>query len=536
MHALLPHIVLAQINTVVGDIAGNIGRMRTAHVEALAQGAKLVVFPELSVCGYPPQDLVLREAFRAECMRAVHELAVATKGGPALLLGSPWEEAGKTYNAALMLADGKIAHIQRKRRLPNDGIFDEKRIFTPGGEPSVCSFAEVKLGVLVCEDMWHIELVRELKAKGAEMLICINASPFEAGKITRRLSVAAEVVRDVKLPLVYLNMVGAQDDIVFDGGSFVMDERAHVVQHFAQFEEVVAAQSNVPALPHEEQLWRAAALGLSDYVAKNKFPGVLLGLSGGIDSALVAALAVDALGADKVLGVMLPAAHSSAGSIDDAKESARLLGIETLLLPINHAQDALSNSLTPAMQQAAPQFADWREHLAVGGNLQSRARGVLLMALSNATGKMLLNTGNKSEIAVGYSTLYGDSCGGYAPIKDVYKTQVYELAAWRNAQGFVIPQSSIDKPPSAELAPGQTDQDQLPPYDMLDAILALHVEKGMDAEAIIRAGHDGEMVSKIIRMVRLSEYKRRQMPPGPKLSGMLFSRDWRYPLTNECAD
>lgn len=529
-------IAIAQIDVIVGDVAGNVQRIRHARDEARSRGAKLVIFPELAICGYPPEDLMLTPSFRHACMEAVRALAKETADGPAIILGSVWEGEGKVYNTAMLLAEGVVAHIQPKRMLPNYGVFDEKRIFDAGESSRIVQWSGHALGLLVCEDAWHPHVAQELKHAGAQLLVCINASPFELGKQAQRCALMTEMVRTLRLPLVYVNLVGAQDDIVFDGASFALSASGEVVAQCAAFEESVALMQSVGAcaLPTaSELLWSAACLGLRDYVNKNGFKqGVLLGLSGGIDSALAAALAVDALGPERVLGVLLPSHLTARESNEDALETARLLGIETLLLPIKHPFDALADTLIPAMQQAAPQFSGWREHLLVGGNMQSRLRGVLLMALSNATGRMLLSTSNKSEVAVGYSTLYGDSCGGYAPLKDLYKTQVYALAHWRNAQGAVIPARSIHKAPTAELAPNQTDQDQLPPYETLDAILKQLIENHAAVDDVVAAGFDRAVVEKVANMVKGAEYKRRQMPPGPKLSSMHFNRDWRMPLTN----
>lgn len=501
-------IALLSINAAVGDIQGNAARIRSAR--ATASDAELVVLPELAVCGYPPEDLMLRPAFRAECRAVVAALAEETKSGPALLIGAPWEEHGKVYNAALLLDGGEIAHIHRKVHLPNDGMFDEKRLFTPGLAPEVARFRGRTLGVMVCEDMWHADVPKLLAAQGAEAFIVLNASPYERGKPARRREAARAIVEATGAPLHYVNLDGAQDDIVFDGDCFVMErgDVAHV-------------------RGDEAEVWRALTVGLGDYVRKNGFPGVLLGLSGGVDSALAAAIAVDALGAESVTGVLLPSPFSSDHSVEDALESARLLGIETLTVPIT----AMREAAHVALREVVPEAKLYA--LAVDGNLQARLRGLTLMALSNATGRMLLSTANKSEAAVGYTTLYGDSCGGYAPLKDVYKTEIYDLARWRNARSPAIPVSSLDKAPSAELAPGQKDEDQLPSYPVLDAVLRAYIEEGRSAVEIIAQGQRRETVERILGMVRASEFKRRQMPPGARISPMMFGRDWRYPLTNK---
>ncbi|NBX02926.1 MAG: NAD+ synthase [Alphaproteobacteria bacterium] len=528
-------IALAQINPTVGDIAGNAALLATAYDEA--HGADIIIAPELALTGYPPEDLILMPHFRKCAMAAAHELAKKTAIGAAFLFGSIWEEDGKVYNAALLAEGGKIVHVQPKTMLPNYGVFDEKRVFSAGSEPHVCHWRGAKLGILVCEDMWHAGVADALKKDGAEILLVINASPFEAGKLAQRHKVAAGAATRTGLPLAYVNLVGGQDDIVFDGGSFVMDAGGAILMQMPEFQEsvmtvmrdgVMGTATTTSPRSTNETLWNAMKLALADYVRKNGFSGVLLGLSGGIDSAISVALAVDALGAENVQGVLLPSPYSSQGSIDDALESAKLLGIKTDTISIAPFMQTAEASLTPVFGAEG-----WMDDIAVGGNLQARIRGQILMALSNQTGRMLLSTGNKSEIAVGYSTLYGDSCGAYCVIKDLYKTEVYTLAKWRNSISKVIPQSSIDKAPSAELKPGQRDDDQLPPYDILDAILQLHIEKRQSAEEIIAQKFDAAVVKKILHLVRISEYKRRQSCPGVKLSPMLFGKDRRYSLTNK---
>jgi len=535
-------IAIAQINPTVGDLGGNAAKILSYYQKAKAQGADLVICPELSLIGYPPEDLVLMPSFRKKTMRAVKTIAKKTAKGPALVVGSLWEENGKTYNTALLLDGGKILHAQHKIALPNYGIFDEKRIFSTGAESKVARWRGIKLGLLICEDVWNGELAKNLKKQGADLLIVINASPFETGKLAQRKKVSAQAVRQTGLPLVYVNTVGGQDDIVFDGGSFVLSSKGKITAQLPEFSEAlttfvisakagISGKNKIPAfagMTKEETLWRAMALGLSDYMRKNGFKGVMLGLSGGIDSALTAAVAVDALGADNVKGVLLPSPYTSKESVEDALASAKLLGIETMNVPITAGMEIFDEVLSPLFKDAA-----WMENLAIGGNVQARLRGMTLMAISNRFGWLLLSTANKSEISVGYSTLYGDSCGGYNVLKDLYKTQIYALAHWRNKRGLVIPKRSITKAPSAELAPGQKDEDQLPPYSLLDKILALHIEGRMSAEEIIAVGYVKAVVEKVVKMVRLSEYKRRQSCPGVKLSPMLFGKDRRFPLTNK---
>lgn len=527
-----PEIAIAQINSTVGDIAGNSAKIIKAWEEATAKGAQLVVFPELCITGYSPEDLILLPDFRKKSMDAVWEIANKTAQGAAIILGCVWEIDNKIHNAGLLLDVGKIIHVQPKTILPNYGVFDEKRLFAAGNGAEVINWRGHKIIILVCEDVWGIELSGLLKEKSAEMVFVINASPFETGKYAQRIEVARKAVAAAKAPLVYVNLIGGQDELVFDGGSFTMDANGEITKQLPQFVESVSLL-NVAPLPHNKyntnaQIWGAMKLGLADYVAKNGFSKVLLGLSGGIDSAITAALAVDALGTENVLGVLMPSPYSSKGSVEDALESAKLLGIETRTIPITSGMETFEKLLTPEFGKA-----DWMELPEVGGNLQARLRAIILMGLSNNYGSLLLSTGNKSEIAVGYSTLYGDACGAYNVLKDVYKTQVYELANWRNTKSLAIPANSISKAPSAELKHGQKDEDNLPPYDILDDILKKHIEGRMGAQEITAHGHDKQLVEKILRLVRISEYKRKQSCPGVKISSMLFGKDRRYPLTNK---
>lgn len=530
-------LALAQMNPTVGDIAGNAAKILDLYRQASAQHADMMICPELALTGYPPEDLVLMPAFRRQAMDALHALAKQT-GRASLVTGSVWEEDDKAYNAAVVMQQGKIVHVQPKMRLPNYGVFDEKRVFIWGEKQSPVKLHGINVGFLVCEDVWVPELSASLKEKDVELVIVINASPFESGKMALRKQIVAESVKQAGAPVVYVNMVGGQDDIVFDGGSFIMSKDGRVDVQLPEFFEtlsIVRADGKSEAsgrqhtlLGEEGALWHAMMLGLRDYVRKNGFTDVVLGLSGGIDSALTAAVAADALGAAHVKGVLLPSPYTSHDSMDDAHALAKNLGIETLTIPITEAMQIFEERLSPVFRDSG-----WMEDVSVGGNLQARLRGITLMALSNRNGWMLLSTGNKSEIAVGYSTLYGDSCGSYNVLKDVYKTLVYTLARWRNAQSAVIPLRSLTKAPTAELKPGQTDQDQLPPYDILDAILLRHIEGQKSAEEIIVEGYEKAVVEKVIRMVRNSEYKRRQSCPGVKLSPMLFGKDRRYPLTNK---
>ena len=525
---------IAQINPTVGDIEGNARKILHAHKYAARHKADLVIFPELALIGYPPEDIVLMPALRKRAAQQLRALARKTAKGPAMIVGTVHEDRKSVHNAAVLLDRGKVAFVQAKTCLPNSGIFDEKRLFAPGKGPKAVSFRGHKLGILICEDVWHRENIAALKKQKASMAIVINASPFEAGKLKHRKQICAQA----KLPLIYVNQIGGQDDIVFDGGSFVMDAKGKVVTQFPEFAEHVAmvewnkknwgATVNPKLMPAQESVWEAMKLGLSDYVEKNNFPGVLLGLSGGVDSAVTAAVAVDALGHERVKGVLLPSPYTSHESMEDAHETARLLNLEIFTIPIAEEMQIAEERLNPIFRRSG-----WMSDVSLGGNLQARLRGLTLMAMSNRFGWMLLSTANKSEISVGYSTLYGDSCGGYNVLKDLYKTQIYALAAWRNAQSAAIPARSITKAPTAELAPGQKDEDQLPPYATLDKILYMHIEQRRSAEEIIRAGFSRDMVKKVVRMVRVSEYKRRQSPPGVKLSPMLFGKDRRYPLTNK---
>lgn len=531
-------LAIAQLNPTVGDIDGNAAKILDYYKQAKKQGADLVICPELSLVGYPPEDLILMPAFTRKAMSVVNSIAAQTKQGPGLIIGMPWEEEGGIYNSAVLIEQGNILHVQHKISLPTYGIFDEKRIFCAGASPKVIAWRNKKLGLLVCEDIWSSAPAESLKRNGADALIVINASPFETGKFEQRLRVTRQAVAATGLPLVYVNMTGGQDDIVFDGGSFVLSAEGEVQALLPEFTEqltVIArtaqhGENSPTAMPRDEmwRTWNAMKLGLSDYVHKNGFSGVMLGLSGGIDSALSAALAVDVLGKDKVKGMLLPSPYTSKESTEDALETAKLLGIETMTVPITPGMEVFDEVLSPIFKESG-----WMNNVTLGGNVQARLRGMTLMALSNRYGWMLLSTGNKSEIAVGYSTLYGDSCGGYNVLKDLYKTQVYTLARWRNEQGHVIPERSITKAPTAELAPGQKDEDQLPPYKLLDQILELHIEKRLSAEEIMGQGFDKNTVEKVAKLVRISEYKRRQSCPGVKLSPMLFGRDRRFPLTNK---
>ncbi|MGD9537031.1 MAG: NAD+ synthase [Alphaproteobacteria bacterium] len=542
-------IVMAQIDPVVGDIKGNIEKLRAVRKEAAKLGADLVVTGELSVTGYPPEDLVLKPMFQDAAEKAVRAFAAETAdGGPALLAGAPWRENGKLYNAAILLDGGALGGVRLKHALPNYGVFDEVRVFAVGPLPGPIPFRGVRLGVMICEDMWYPDVAECLQESGAEFLIVLNGSPFDIDKKDVRLSLAVARVTETGLPLMYVNQVGGQDELVFDGASFVLGADRGLRVQAPSFVERLAPtrwQRNgqggwdcapgeiVPELSDNEAVYRAMVLGLRDYVNKNGFPGVLIGMSGGIDSALSAAVAVDALGPQRVHGVRMPSRFTSQASLDDAAECCALLGMECRTTPIEPAFNALLDMLAPAFLGRKPDATE--------ENIQARVRGVILMALSNKFGDMVLTTGNKSEMSVGYATLYGDMCGGYSVLKDVYKTTVYALGHWRNRawfdgmlgpKGRVIPENIFTKAPTAELRENQTDQDSLPPYAVLDDILQGLIEGEAPIEEIVARGHDPETVARVWRMLDIAEYKRRQAPPGVKLTRRSFGKDRRYPITN----
>ncbi len=541
-------IALAQINPTVGDAEGNADRLLAARAEAAKLKADLVVPGELAISGYPPEDLVLKPAFQAACEAAAGRVAQATSdGGPAVLITTPWREGGKLYNAAILADGGKVQAMRFKHDLPNYGVFDEKRVFAQGPLPGPMVCRGVRLGVMICEDMWTQDSAECLEESGAEILIVPNGSPFETDKQDERLNLAVARIVETGLPLVYVNQVGGQDELVFDGASFALNaDKSLCVQGPAFAEALVATRwqrrndgwicekGRIDRQPGDiAAIYHAMMLGLRDYVGKNRFPGVLLGLSGGIDSAISAAVAVDALGPERVLGGRLPSPYSSQHSLDDAAETGKLLGMRVDTVAIEPAMQAFDQMLRTLYNDKPPDITE--------ENIQARARGLSLMALSNKLGHMVLTTGNKSEMSVGYATLYGDMCGGYSVLKDVYKTTVYALSHWRNKnfpagalgpKSRAIPERSITKAPSAELKPNQTDQDTLPPYDKLDDILICLVEKEMSPPEIVKRGHDAATVARVQRMLDLAEYKRRQAPPGVKITRRAFGRDRRYPITN----
>ncbi|MBN9496641.1 MAG: NAD+ synthase [Alphaproteobacteria bacterium] len=541
-------IALAQTDPKVGDVAGNLALARDARAKAAKLGADLVVFSELNIAGYPPEDLVLKPAFQEACRAAVESLAADTAdGGPGVIVGAPWVEAGRLHNTALLLDGGKIAAWRHKHELPNYGVFDEKRVFAAGPLPGPVVFRGVRLGLMICEDMWFPDAAECLVESGAEILVVPNGSPFEIDKLDERIALGVQRVVETGLPLIYVNQIGGQDELVFDGASFVLNADRQLAAQMPAFVSDLAltkwrreaggwACVEAPrAKPPEklEAIYAALVLGLRDYVTKNRFPGVILGLSGGIDSALTAAIAADALGPDKVRAVMMPSRFTSQESLDDAASCAKLLGIKYDTISIVPAVNAFAEMLGPAFEGTKPDTTE--------ENIQSRSRGLTLMALSNKFGHMVVSTGNKSEMSAGYATLYGDMCGGFAVLKDVYKTTVFDLSRWRNShkpadalgpKGAVMPERVIVKPPTAELREGQTDEASLGPYSRLDAILQALVEGEGSVAAVVAKGFAEDEVRRIWRMLDLAEYKRRQAPPGVKITRRAFGRERRYPIVN----
>jgi len=544
-------IAFAQANPTVGAIEANLAKAREIVGRCRAQSADLVLFPELFISGYPPEDLVLKQSFVEACMAAVKQLAKETADGPALLMGTPWLEGDSLFNTVVLLCDGEIDAIRSKYDLPNYGVFDEKRVFSVGPLPGPINFKGVRIGVPVCEDIWNDEVCETLSETGAELFLVPNGSPFDHNKVDVRLNVVTARVVENDLPMAYLNQIGGQDELVFDGASFCLNADRSLAFQMPSFKEdllitrwqrqqsgwVCEKGPVAKPLEHLDAVWQACVLGLEDYVNKNHFPGVVLGLSGGIDSAVVAAMAVDALGADQVHCVMLPYEYTSPESITDAEQCAKALGVPYDVIPIADPVAGFNKALEPMFKGTSEGVTE--------ENLQSRSRGVILMAISNKFGHMVLTTGNKSEMSVGYATLYGDMNGGFNPIKDVYKTLVYDLATWRNSpaahgcagpEGEVIPERIITKEPSAELRPDQTDQDSLPEYDVLDDILEQLVEHETGINEIIERGHDKQVVERIQHLLYIAEYKRRQAAPGVKITSRSFGKERRYPITNGFRD
>ncbi|MBI0327622.1 NAD+ synthase [Burkholderia plantarii] len=550
-------IALAQLNVTVGDFAGNVTRIVEAARAAHNDGAQLLVAPELGLSGYPPEDLLLRPAFYTEAAEALATLAERLKPfeGLAVLVGHPLRTPsadgnanrpigrgatpGDTYNAASLIAGGAIAATYRKQDLPNTEVFDEKRYFATDPQPCVFELNGTRFGVIICEDAWHASAAQLAKAAGAEVLLVPNGSPYHMNKDAVRVETVRARIRETGLPVVYVNLVGGQDELVFDGGSFVLDGAGELVARMPQFEPGHAivefdGARPLPAaiaapLPVEAQVYRALVLGVRDYIGKNGFPGALIGLSGGVDSALVLAVACDALGPERVRAVMMPSRYTADISTTDAAEMARRVGVRYDEIAIAPMFDAFRGAL-------ADEFAG-RDEDATEENIQARIRGTLLMALSNKFGSIVLTTGNKSEMAVGYCTLYGDMAGGFAVIKDIAKTLVYRLCHYRNAAGEfgatdVIPERILTRAPSAELRENQTDQDSLPPYDALDAIMRMYMEEDQPLAAIVAAGYDEADVTRVTRLIKINEYKRRQAPIGIRVTHRAFGRDWRYPITS----
>jgi NAD+ synthase len=544
-------LALAQLNPTVGDVEGNAAKALEGWRRARELGADAVMFSELFLAGYPPEDLVLKPAFQDSCKTACERLARETADGPAVLIGLPWVENGALYNAYTLLDGGAMQAIRFKVDLPNYGVFDEKRVFEPGPLPGPMTIRGVRVGIPVCEDIWGPDVVECLAETGSEILLVPNGSPYWRGKTDERFNIAAARVAESGLPMVYLNQIGGQDELVFDGASFLLEADASLAGQMAAFREEIALAvfekgdegwrcveaPKVVVEEGDEADYAACVLGLRDYVEKNRFPGVVLGLSGGIDSAICAAMAVDALGPDRVHCIMLPYRYTSNESLSDAAACAEALGVRYDILPIAPAVDGFEAALKPLFAGRAPDITE--------ENMQSRARGTILMSISNKFGPMVVTTGNKSEMSVGYATLYGDMNGGFNPIKDLYKTEVYRLSRLRNTwkphgalgpDGEVIPNNIVTKAPTAELRENQKDQDTLPPYDDLDQMLESLVEREEPIAAIVAAGFDRDTVMRVERMLNLAEYKRRQAAPGVKVTLKNFGRDRRYPIVNRFRD
>ena len=530
-------LLLAQYNLIVGDVDGNAARVLEAAAAGAAAGVDLVLLPELALAGYPPEDLLFHSGFRRQVKAAVERLCQAA-GSIDLVFGYPEYAGAEIFNSAALIRDRRVYANHRKQALPNYKVFDEKRYFQPGLAPTLVDVKGARVALLVCEDIWRPEPARAARAAGAEALFVVNASPFQMHKQREREAIARERVAEVDLPLVYVNLVGGQDELVFDGNSFVMAADGTVTQRLPAWREATAVAEFVrvegrlqpvpgvvvPEQSEEASVYDALVLGVRDYVSKHGFPGVVIGLSGGVDSALTVAIAVDALGADRVQAVMMPSRYTSQMSRDDAEAQARALGVKYTTISIEGMFEATLAALADEFRGTRPDTTE--------ENIQSRCRGVLLMAISNKSGKMLLTTGNKSEMSVGYATLYGDMAGGFAPIKDCSKLLVYRLAHYRNGISPAIPARVIERPPSAELREDQKDTDSLPPYEIMDPILEAFIEEDLSVDEIAARGFDRATVGRILGMVKRNEYKRRQAPPGIRISGRAFGRDWRYPITS----
>ncbi|MEI7455138.1 MAG: NAD+ synthase [Nitrosomonadales bacterium] len=525
-------LAIAQINCVLGDLAGNAAKILQSAQRARLAGAQLMLTPELSLCGYPPEDLLLRSGFYKSCADSLSELAKAISG-IAVIVGHPHEQDGKRYNAASLLRDGRVAATYFKYFLPNYAVFDEERYFSSGVEPVVFEMGGLRFGINICADVWEPEAASRAAKAGADVLLVLNASPYSVQKLASRHEVVQQRIFETKMNVVYANMVGGQDELVFDGGSFSMDRLGRVTSQSAVFDESLscislgmdgAPSGEIAVLPAQEAgIYQALVLGLRDYIGKNGFKGVLLGLSGGIDSALTLAVAVDALGADRVHAVMMPSPYTAQISLDDSREMIRILGVKYDEFSIEPVMESYLSVLKASF---AGRAEDTTEE-----NLQARIRGNLLMALSNKLGALVLTTGNKSEMSVGYATLYGDMAGGFSVLKDVGKLQVYRLARYRNTQGYVIPERIITRAPSAELRHDQTDQDNLPPYEVLDGIMEGYVEKNLSIPEIIASGYQEVDVRRVVKLIQGSEYKRQQSAVGVRITERGYGKDWRYPIT-----
>lgn len=530
-------IAIAQFNAVLGDIAGNARQIARLAAEARESGADVLLTPELALCGYPPEDLLLRPDFYDACESALAGLVAEIKGID-VIVGHPLAENGCYFNAATVIGNGRRKAVYRKWRLPNYEVFDEARYFSAGCEPCVVDIAGVACGLAICADVWEKGAAEAARAAGAEILLVLNASPLHLQKQAQRLETLRQRIVATGMAIVYANLVGGQDELVFDGASLALDGHGDCVLRLPSFEEslgliefkagILQAGPLVPVMTEEEEAYRALVLGVRDYIGKNGFPGAIIGLSGGIDSALTLCIAVDALGADKVRAVMMASPYTAQMSLDDSRALVKALGVRYDEIPIEPAMQVFESMLAKEFSGLS---ADTTEE-----NLQARIRGMILMALSNKTGALVLTTGNKSEMAVGYATLYGDMAGGFAVIKDVYKTLVYRLSRYRNTLSAVIPENIITRPPSAELKPGQTDQDSLPPYDVLDAIVKAYMEENRSVREIIAQGLPEEAVRKVVHLLRVAEYKRRQAPTGIRITPRGFGKDWRYPITNRYRD
>ena len=529
-------IVMAQINTLVGDIKGNTQRILDVCVDQSALGVDMVVFPELTLTGYPPEDLLLRQHTTDLTAAALERLCQDLPDGLAVVVGYPRRQGGLLFNSAGVLYNGAVVAEYDKQCLPNYQVFDEKRYFEAGADTCVVTIKDLPIGLTICEDIWHPQPAANAAAAGAQLLINLNASPFHRGKQSERTAQVSALARTHQLPMLYVNQVGGQDELVFDGGSFVVDARGDVQHRATEFAEVmlsveietspqlrVAAGAVATPLDELDAVWQALVLGMRDYVNKNGFPGVVLGLSGGIDSAVTLAVAVDALGPERVEAVMMPFRYTASMSIEDAAEQANTQGVAFSNRSIEPLYEAFMTTLAPAFEGLEPNITE--------ENLQARCRGVLLMSISNKKNLLVLTTGNKSELAVGYSTLYGDMAGGFDVLKDCPKMLVYALARYRNTLGQCIPERVISRPPSAELAPDQKDEDSLPPYEVLDQIIEHYVERDASRDDMIAAGFSPEDVQRVVRLIDLNEYKRRQAPVGVRISPRAFGRDRRYPIT-----